>query len=78
MLVPTKHENLNKNTLVLGGEIIKYLKLQGDSSIEAVFQYIKDRHDISIEKFYDTITYLWLIDFIKLSEAALQLNKKSE
>ena len=41
MLLPTKHENLKKNMLVLGADIIRFLKRNGESPVEIVFQYLK-------------------------------------
>lgn len=73
MLHPTKHEDLNTNILVIGADILRYLKQNGESSIEEVFQFIKERKELSIEKFNDTVLYLWLIEFINVQEINLTI-----
>jgi hypothetical protein len=73
MLSPTKHEDLNKNTLVLGSEVLRYLKCHGSSLIEDIFQNLKLRFDISIDMFYDVIVFLWLIDAIVLNDSMLEI-----
>jgi hypothetical protein len=75
MLLPTKHENLKRNTLVLGAEVIRFIKNHGESPIENIFQNLKDRYEISIDIFYDVIVFLWIVDFITLADSNLSLNK---
>lgn len=75
MLLPTKHENLKKNTLVLGAEVIRFIKNHGESSIEDVFQSLKGKHEIPIDVFYDVIVFLWIADFINLIDSNLSINK---
>lgn len=77
MLAPTKHEDLNKNTLVLGSEVLRYLKYHGASLIEDIFQNLKQRFDIPIDKFYDVIVFLWLIEAIVLNESLLEIKKNN-
>ncbi|MCC2781884.1 hypothetical protein HHO38_12000 [Parabacteroides distasonis] len=76
MLLPTKHENLKKNMLVLGADIIRFLKRNGESPVEIVFQYLKLDKEISIDYYFDTVVYLWLADFITLENEKLVLKKK--
>lgn len=75
MLLPTKHENLKKNTLVLGAEVLRFMKNHGESPIEDIFQNLKERYEISIDIFYDVIVFLWMVDFINLNDSNLSLNK---
>ena len=75
MVLPTKHENLNKNLLVLGADILKQLKNGQELTIEDAFQKIKSLKDIGIDKFYDTILYLWILDFIEFDNFNLKLKE---
>lgn len=63
MLIPTKHENLEKNILVLGADIITFLKKK-PYNIEFLFQEIKKLKSVSLDQFYDTLTFLWLVEII--------------
>ena len=76
MILQTKHENLKKNMLVLGADIIRFLKRNGESPVEIVFQYLKLDKEISIDYYFDTVVYLWLADFITLENEKLVLKKK--
>lgn len=76
MIIPTKHENLNRNLLVIGADIIKLLKQNESLTIEEIFQKIKTPNDISLDKLYDSILYLWLLNFILLDNNNLFLVKK--
>lgn len=76
MLLPTKHENLKKNMLVIGADIIRFLKRNGESPVEIVFLSLKLDKEISIDYYFDTVVYLWLADFITLENENLVLKKK--
>lgn len=62
--------------LVLGADIIRFLKRNGESPVEIVFQYLKLDKEISIDYYFDTVVYLWLADFITLENENLVLKKK--
>ncbi|KDS35420.1 hypothetical protein M092_2439 [Parabacteroides distasonis str. 3776 D15 iv] len=62
--------------LVLGADIIRFLKRNGESPVEIVFQYLKLDKEISIDYYFDTVVYLWLADFITLENEKLVLKKK--
>jgi hypothetical protein len=67
MLLPTKHQDLNINVLVLGADILHFLKKEG-LTIEEVYQKLKTEKNVALEYFFDTITFLWLIDAINFNE----------
>jgi hypothetical protein len=67
MILPTKHQNLNKSPLIIGAEILSILKKR-EISIENLFQKIRIKFDISLETFFDSITFLWLINSIRINE----------
>lgn len=74
MFLPNKHENLNKSTIVLGADIIKSLKKK-DYNIEDMFQELKHifQKDISLNQYYNTLTFLWLIELIDFQEFTIKL-----
>jgi hypothetical protein len=74
MLIPTKHENLNKSTIVLGADIIKTLK-KNDFNVEDLFQELKMvfQKEVSLSQYYNTLTFLWLTDVIELTDHHIKL-----
>ena len=74
MIFPTKHENLEKNLLVLGSDIIYILK-KDKQNIEDLFQKIKVKKNASLDQFYNTITFLWLSDIIDQDNFSIKLKK---
>jgi hypothetical protein len=75
MLIPTSYENLHKNTLIIGADIIRLLK-QKDYNIEALFNELKKLNSIHLNQFYNTLLFLWLVGIIELNEHTLILKKK--
>jgi len=65
MIIPTKHQNIIYNPLVLGADILFILR-HGELTIEELFQNLKKQINIDLDIFYDTLTYLWLIESIKI------------
>ena len=74
MIIPSKYENLNKNILVIGSEIINLLKKQS-FNIENLYQKIKKKKDINFDTYYNTLTFLWLSEIIDKSEFQIYLKK---
>jgi len=74
MLLPTKHENLGKNVLVLGADILMLLKKR-KYNIESLFQKVKNKKSIGLERFYNTLLFLWLADLIELETYYVKLKK---
>ncbi len=74
MLIPTKHENLNKSTIVLGADVIKSLRKK-DFNVEDLFQELKRvfQNDVSLSQYYNTLTFLWLTDIIELTDHHIKL-----
>lgn len=75
MLIPTSYENLNKNIIIIGGDIISLLK-QKDYNIEVLFNELKNLKSTHLNQFYNTLLFLWLADIIELNEHTLMLKRK--
>lgn len=77
MFIPNKHENLHKSTIVLGADIIKSLKKK-DYNIEELFQEVRQifQKDISLNQYFNTLTFLWLTDIVDLQEVTIKLRGK--
>jgi hypothetical protein len=75
MFIPSKHENLHKSIIVLGADIIKSLKNK-DRNIEELFQEVRQK-GISLNKYLNTLTFLWLTDIIDLQKFTIKLKGKN-
>ena len=75
MLIPTSYENLHKNNLIIGADIIGLLK-QKDYNIEVLFNEVKKLKSTHLNQFYNTLLFLWLADIIELNEHTLILKRK--
>lgn len=75
MLIPTKHERLEISLIALGADIIQLLKKQ-KFNIEELYQKLKDSKSISLEKYYDTVTFLWLAEIVNINYYFIELRKK--
>lgn len=80
MFIPNKHENLQKSTIVLGANIISALNKKTTLNIEDLFQELKkefpredEKEPISLNQYYNTLTFLWLSELINLDEFTLTL-----
>lgn len=74
MLIPSKHEKLDRNILVIGSDILSLLKRK-NYNVETLFQDIKRLKSISLDQYYNTITFLWLSDLIDLKQYQLIVKK---
>ena len=76
MFLPTKYERLQKSTIVLGADIIKSLKKK-DYNIEDLFMELKKllEKDISLNQYYNTLTFLWLTEIVELNDFTVKLKR---
>lgn len=77
MLIPSKHEQLEKNLLVIGGDILSILKKRKIWNIEDLFQGLKAVKSVNLNQYYNTITFLWLSDIIQVDEYNILLKQKN-
>lgn len=77
MLIPSKHERLEKNLLVIGGDILSILKKRKIWNIEDLFQNLKKVKSINLNQYYNTITFLWLSGIIQVDEYNILLKQKN-
>jgi len=76
MLVPAKHEKLEKNIIVVGSFIIEQL-LKGVELIENILEnYLNNNKDTDIDVFYDAMTFLFCVDAIEVSSCTVRLIRK--
>jgi len=73
MIKPTKHQKLKTNILVVGAEILILLKKE-ELLIEELFIKTSKKTSIALDLFLDTITYLWLMNFINIKKEIVKLN----
>lgn len=67
MLLPTKHQDLNSNILVLGADILFFLK-KDSYTPEEIFQKLKNEKNVTLEYLFDALTFLWLIEAITFTD----------
>ncbi|HLP46714.1 MAG TPA: hypothetical protein VK469_12230, partial [Candidatus Kapabacteria bacterium] len=65
MLIPTKYENLNKNLLVAGVDVISHLRKKS-YNIEELFQLLKKEKGMNLNQYFNCLTFLWLADIVVL------------
>lgn len=73
MLIPSKHERLEKNLLVIGADILSCLKKQKIWNIESLFQHLKETKKINLRQFYNCMTFLWLSEMIEVDKVIVLL-----
>jgi len=73
MIKPTKHQKLKTNILVVGAEILILLKKE-ELLIEELFIKTSKKTSIALDLFLDTITYLWLMNFVDIKKEIVKLN----
>jgi len=73
-MILTKHENIQKSTLVVGSEIITYLKKNGSENIEKLFQLFRDNVGMSLNQYHNILTILWLGKIINVKNHRVHLN----
>jgi len=77
MLIPSKHEQLERNTLVIGGDILSFLKKKKTWNMEILFQNLKKIKSVNLNQFYNTVTFLWLSEIIQVDKYNISLNQKN-
>lgn len=77
MLLPTKHENLNRNLLVTGADIISQLKKR-PHHLEELYQLLKKEKGINLEQYFNCLTFLWLGEILTLENFGLVLAPKEK
>ena len=65
MLIPSKHEKLDNNILVLGADLLRLLKRKS-YNVETLFQDVKRIKSINLDQYYNTLTFLWVSGLIEL------------
>jgi hypothetical protein len=74
MLIPNKYEDINKNLLVVGSEVINKLNKKA-YTIEDLFQLLKKEKGTNIEQYYNCLTFLWLADILTIDKYQISINK---
>lgn len=74
MLLPTKYEKLNQNTMVVGASVIGLLKKK-KHTIEELYQVLKREKQINLEHFFNTLSFLWIAEVIETDNFYVSLKK---
>lgn len=74
MLIPTKHQELKSNTLVLGADILFLIK-NDEINLDDLYKKLIIEKNIDLDSFFDGITFLWLIEAINFQENKVSKTK---
>ncbi len=74
MLIPLKHEKLDTSIIVLGADLLGLLKRKSHN-VESLFQDAKRIKALSLDQYYNTITFLWSSGLIELQHHQVILKK---
>ncbi|MCA9497512.1 MAG: hypothetical protein KC589_11320 [Nanoarchaeota archaeon] len=75
MILPNKHEDLNKNYLVIGKDILNILQLKKLDTYNLYLELIEfrsDKYNLNLEKFYNTLAFLFCIDKVEFKGGILK------
>jgi len=75
MVLPNKHEELKKNIIVVGADILDFIK-SGPCNTDILYRKILKKNQISIDQFNDTLLFLYLIDSIEFSSFNSEVKQK--
>jgi len=74
MLLPTKYEKLNQNAVVVGASVISLLRIK-KYSVEELYQVLKKEKQINLERFFNTLSFLWVAEVIETDEFYVSIKK---
>jgi Fe2+ or Zn2+ uptake regulation protein len=75
-LIPTKYEKLSQNTVVVGASILLLLRKQ-KYNIEDLYRAVKREKQINLERFYSTLTFLWVTGLINFDKIYISLKNNN-
>lgn len=67
MLIPSKHEKLENNIIVIGADLLNLLNRRSHN-IESLFQDVKRIKTLSLDQYYNSLAFLWLSGLIELRQ----------
>jgi len=74
MILPNKHEDLNKSYLVIGKDILKLLEFKNSGTYNLYLDLLKfrsDKYNLNLKKFFNTLAFLFSIDKIEFIEGII-------
>ncbi|MEO9533218.1 MAG: ABC-three component system middle component 6 [Crocinitomicaceae bacterium] len=76
MIIPTKHEKLTNNVVVVGADVLHAIRNE-PLSLEKIYQELRKENSVKIEIVFDAILFLWLIEAINMEGNIVSKIKKS-
>ena len=73
MIFPGKYEDISKSFLVLSYRIILLVKKE-DIHILKLYKKINKKYGIDLLYYFDILTFLWILNIIKLNFNIISLN----
>ena len=77
MIIPTKFDELDSNAMVLGASILEHVRV-GGANLEEVFQRLKSKHQVTLDRYLDTLLFLWLCRLVEIDRHHVKLKQVEE
>lgn len=74
MFIIGKYDDINRNILVHGADVLKLLKNKS-IQIENLFQECRKNKGIELNQFLNVLTFLWVLGLVDLNDNKLSLKK---
>lgn len=75
MLIPTKHERLQSNIIVVGAYIVKQLKGKKKCIEDLYVEYCNKIGDIGLDTYLDAITMLYIIGKVEVNNYCVRVKQ---
>ena len=75
MILPNRHEDLNKNYLVIGRDILNLLEFENLNPYTLYLNLIEfrsDKYNLNLEKYFNCLAFLFSINKIEFQEGIMK------
>ena len=73
MIIPTKHEKLNQNIMVIGAYIIETLMKSHRLTVDDLAIQLSKQNEVTIVKVLDTLTFLYAAGLVNVDNNLVSL-----
>ena len=73
MIFPDKYELVKSSSIVIGGNILQLLMLENEIEVFTLFKKLDD--SVTLNKYFDILTFFFFLDIIKITDNVITLNK---
>lgn len=73
MIIPTKHEKLTQNIMVIGAYVIEKLVKSQNLTIDDLANQLSKTHEVDLDKLFDTLTFLFATGLVEVDNNLVSL-----